>query len=178
MTTVAPSEFRSAKDALAAGLCPCGKNSKAAACCQPVIRGKRKAETPEELMRARYTAFAGGDVDFILSSHHSKTRDQVKREEFEEWSKKSEWLGLKVIETKDGGAKDSGGVVIFHAKYKTDDKEQDHMEYSHFEREDGDWKFLDAQGLHNGPIKREGPKLGRNDPCHCGSGKKLKKCHG
>jgi preprotein translocase subunit SecA len=28
------------------------------------------------------------------------------------------------------------------------------------------------------PIKREGPKLGRNDPCHCGSGKKYKKCHG
>jgi hypothetical protein len=23
-----------------------------------------------------------------------------------------------------------------------------------------------------------GPKLGRNDPCHCGSGKKFKKCHG
>lgn len=22
------------------------------------------------------------------------------------------------------------------------------------------------------------PKLGRNDPCHCGSGKKFKKCHG
>jgi len=27
-------------------------------------------------------------------------------------------------------------------------------------------------------IKREEPKLGRNDPCHCGSGKKYKKCHG
>jgi len=25
---------------------------------------------------------------------------------------------------------------------------------------------------------RESPKLGRNDPCHCGSGKKFKKCHG
>ncbi|MBL9039801.1 MAG: preprotein translocase subunit SecA [Archangium sp.] len=27
-------------------------------------------------------------------------------------------------------------------------------------------------------VVREGPKLGRNDPCHCGSGKKYKKCHG
>jgi len=25
---------------------------------------------------------------------------------------------------------------------------------------------------------REGPKIGRNDPCPCGSGKKYKKCHG
>ncbi|MDP1822467.1 MAG: preprotein translocase subunit SecA [Archangium sp.] len=27
-------------------------------------------------------------------------------------------------------------------------------------------------------IVREGPKVGRNDPCPCGSGKKYKKCHG
>jgi hypothetical protein len=29
-----------------------------------------------------------------------------------------------------------------------------------------------------GPIRRAGPKVGRNDPCPCGSGKKYKKCHG
>jgi hypothetical protein len=28
------------------------------------------------------------------------------------------------------------------------------------------------------PYRRAVPKLGRNDPCWCGSGKKLKKCHG
>ncbi len=28
------------------------------------------------------------------------------------------------------------------------------------------------------PIKRDEHKLGRNEPCHCGSGKKFKKCHG
>jgi preprotein translocase subunit SecA len=27
-------------------------------------------------------------------------------------------------------------------------------------------------------IKHDGPKVGRNDPCPCGSGKKYKKCHG
>jgi preprotein translocase subunit SecA len=27
-------------------------------------------------------------------------------------------------------------------------------------------------------VKREGPKVGRNDPCPCGSGRKHKKCHG
>jgi preprotein translocase subunit SecA len=27
-------------------------------------------------------------------------------------------------------------------------------------------------------VKRDEPKIGRNDPCHCGSGKKYKKCHG
>jgi preprotein translocase subunit SecA len=28
------------------------------------------------------------------------------------------------------------------------------------------------------PVKREGPKIGRNDLCPCGSGLKFKKCHG
>lgn len=28
------------------------------------------------------------------------------------------------------------------------------------------------------PIRRDMPKIGRNDPCPCGSGKKYKKCHG
>jgi preprotein translocase subunit SecA len=28
------------------------------------------------------------------------------------------------------------------------------------------------------PVRREGPKIGRNDPCPCGSGQKFKKCHG
>jgi len=28
------------------------------------------------------------------------------------------------------------------------------------------------------PLKREGEKIGRNDPCPCGSGKKYKKCCG
>jgi len=28
------------------------------------------------------------------------------------------------------------------------------------------------------PVRRDQPKVGRNDPCPCGSGKKYKKCHG
>jgi preprotein translocase subunit SecA len=34
----------------------------------------------------------------------------------------------------------------------------------------------DARGKR--PVKRDSPKVGRNDPCPCGSGKKYKKCHG
>ena len=34
----------------------------------------------------------------------------------------------------------------------------------------------------SGPVKQEPvraePKIGRNDPCPCGSGKKYKQCHG
>jgi uncharacterized protein len=31
---------------------------------------------------------------------------------------------------------------------------------------------------HVDTVKRETPKVGRNDPCPCGSGKKFKQCHG
>jgi preprotein translocase subunit SecA len=36
----------------------------------------------------------------------------------------------------------------------------------------------DAARLKKEPVKREGPRVGRNDPCPCGSGKKYKACHG
>jgi hypothetical protein len=50
------------------------------------------------------------------------------------------------------------------------------------EREMGWWSgFTDApsapQTRQTLPI-RKGPKIGRNEPCPCGSGKKYKKCHG
>jgi preprotein translocase subunit SecA len=34
------------------------------------------------------------------------------------------------------------------------------------------------QAVKVAPIRRDEPKVGRNDPCPCGSGKKYKKCHG
>jgi preprotein translocase subunit SecA len=45
-------------------------------------------------------------------------------------------------------------------------------------------EFMMSQQSGNGDgstpqqVKREGAKVGRNDPCPCGSGKKFKKCHG
>jgi len=36
----------------------------------------------------------------------------------------------------------------------------------------------DAPPATAGTVQHEGPKIGRNDPCPCGSGKKYKHCHG
>jgi len=36
----------------------------------------------------------------------------------------------------------------------------------------------EAQPVKAEPFKRTDKKLGRNEPCHCGSGKKYKQCHG
>jgi preprotein translocase subunit SecA len=34
------------------------------------------------------------------------------------------------------------------------------------------------QALEKVMPRKVDPKIGRNDPCHCGSGKKYKNCHG
>ncbi len=40
------------------------------------------------------------------------------------------------------------------------------------------WHYWFEQRIAREPVRREAPKLGRNDPCHCGSGRKFKQCHG
>ena len=53
------------------------------------------------------------------------------------------------------------------------------LQYKHQQIESGQPMTV-AQVEHEiTPVPvREGPKIGRNDPCHCGSGKKYKHCHG
>jgi preprotein translocase subunit SecA len=42
---------------------------------------------------------------------------------------------------------------------------------------DGENQYHDPSNIRQEPV-RVGPKVGRNDPCPCGSGKKFKSCHG
>ncbi|MCW2961529.1 MAG: motif domain protein [Thermoleophilia bacterium] len=162
--------------------CHCGSGRDLSECCLPVIRGERSAATAEELMRSRYSAFVLGDVDWILKSHHPDTVDEVNAEEIEEWSKSSEWLGLRIRETEGGGADDEEGLVVFRARYKVQGQQVDHVERAHFERADGEWRFHSVREDEETVVelKPVEPKseVGRNDPCPCGSGKKFKKCHG
>ena len=41
-----------------------------------------------------------------------------------------------------------------------------------------DQPFISADADKVQPFVRGGQKVGRNDPCPCGSGKKYKQCHG
>jgi preprotein translocase subunit SecA len=47
------------------------------------------------------------------------------------------------------------------------------------DRELADLQFSNGDGTPSQqPVSNHGPKVGRNDPCPCGSGKKYKRCHG
>ncbi|MEO6776461.1 MAG: preprotein translocase subunit SecA [Kofleriaceae bacterium] len=59
------------------------------------------------------------------------------------------------------------------------DKNEDEAEIAAQAARAGRGKARTAgDGTVTAPVKRERPKVGRNDPCPCGSGKKYKKCHG
>ena len=58
------------------------------------------------------------------------------------------------------------------ANYEANGEEVSHKERSLFKKDEGIWYFYNAASLD--PVKRENPKVGRNDPCPCGSGKKFK----
>ena len=156
--------------------CPCGSGASFADCCERVIKGEREPETAEELMRARYSAFAAGEIDFIVASTHSRTRGEVDIPYTTEWSKNSTWQGLQIIETKD--VDENTGLVSFEARFSQQGTEQIHREKSVFERENGQWRFVTGDELKNPTVRYETPKPGRNEPCPCGSGKKYKKCCG
>lgn len=158
--------------------CPCGSDKTYAECCEPVIKGERKAVTCEELMRARYSAYTQVEMDFIFESVHPDHRDRNDRDDSREWAANSIWGGLTVLETTGGGADDETGTVEFIAMYNYGGEDARYHEVATFDKVEGEWYFTDGEPGVSKPIVREEPKVGRNDPCFCGSGKKFKKCCG
>ncbi|MDZ4678661.1 MAG: YchJ family protein [Oligoflexia bacterium] len=168
--------------------CPCGTTKSLSDCCEPFIKGTKKPLTAEALMRSRYTAYTQGELGYIAATLASESRPNFDEKDAREWSKNSKWLGLEILSTKKGQEADRVGTVEFNAKYENDGKVLEHHEVSEFRKEKDTWYFVDGeshvheegQGHHEPaqPVVRETPKIGRNDPCVCGSGKKYKKCCG
>jgi SEC-C motif-containing protein len=127
-------------------------------------------------MRARYSAYVLGQVQFIYQSTHPDKRSGYSEEEIEAWSRNSTWLGLTIIGTQEGGPGDDAGTVEFVASYTEKDRPVRHHEIASFRRHDGAWYFYDGQPPPARPVVRDRPKVGRNEPCPCGSGLKYKKC--
>lgn len=132
-------------------------------------------KTPKELLEKRYQAFASGDVDFVLQTHHPETRDAIEEKAVEAWSKGSQWKGLEVSEVKEEGDKT---FIHFTVRYERKFETVNHTEWAEFRKEDGKWYYYDSEFPSPETIRRSDEKVGRNDPCPCGSGKKFKKCHG
>ncbi len=156
--------------------CHCGSEKPFAECCEPIITGA-PAPTAEALMRARYSAYVVGDIDFLKASLAPSERHDFDPEQARGWSADSKWLGLTIHSVKGGGEADQTGQVEFTASFEYQGAKQEHRERAEFQRIGGQWHYTDGRMRSHDPIVR-GPKTGRNDPCPCGSGKKFKKCCG
>jgi len=157
-------------------LCICGSGKEFDACCGPLIEGAA-APTAEALLRSRYTAFAMGKTDYLVDTLTPDLRDDFDLVEAESTAAGAEWLGLEIRSVSAGGPDDETGVIEFVANFRLHDAPRIHHELAQFRREDGRW--LCAGGQTNPkPAQRQVDKVGRNDPCSCGSGRKFKKCCG
>ena len=129
-------------------------------------------------MRSRYAAYVVQDVEYVMKTHSPETIDTVDREGAAVWSREADWLGLDILDTVKGTEDDDEGIVEFVARYALDGEVYTHHERSRFQRIDGVWFYLDGEMVKPQPVVRETRKVGRNEPCPCGSGKKYKKCCG
>lgn len=147
-------------------LCPCGTTRPYAACCGRFIDEEALPETAEELMRSRFSAYARGRDDYIVATEPGADPEAVRQ-----WINQVRFVALRVLSAQ-GGSDDEEGTVVFEADLDSHGRLHTHRETSRFVRREGRWLFV--QGKQN-PLRVE-TRVGRNDPCPCGSGKKFKKC--
>ncbi|GAA2130780.1 YchJ family protein [Nocardioides bigeumensis] len=120
--------------------CPCGTGATYDACCGRLHRGAAQAETAEELMRSRYSAYAVGHVDHLFRTWHPRTRP-------EDLSPQPlHWTGLEIVDIVAGGRGDDTGVVELEAHYLDPDGRAHTLhERSRFERRGGRWVYVAAE---------------------------------
>ena len=156
--------------------CPCGSKELYTDCCEIYISGTKNPETAEKLMRSRYTAYVNVEIDYLFETLHPDNRGDHDSKNAKDWAQSSEWIDLEIVNTKDGGPEDSEGVVEFCANYRQKGSRLKHHEIATFKKLDDKWYFEDGEAVKPDQVKRDGKKIGRNEPCPCGSGKKYKKC--
>lgn len=126
-------------------------------------------------MRSRYSAFVLGDLDYLQMTSAGEAALKFNRAEMALSLPGTQWLGLTIMATEAGGADDDQGTVIFEARYRQNGQLHRQGERSEFRRIGGAWRYCHGDvALMPDSVLR----VGRNDPCPCGSGKKYKKCHG
>ncbi len=168
--------------------CPCGSNFPYTDCCGPLIRGTAFPDTAEDLMRSRYTAFTQKNWEYLVITSHPEEKKEMARLGSNLIDDEVVWKGLEIINTRAGGHNDTQGQVDFVAHYIKDDTEQTLRESSRFYKINGHWVYSRndstlppvpvSSGEKPKTVVRGEAKIGRNQPCPCGSGKKYKKCCG
>ena len=119
--------------------CPCGSGESFGRCCLAVHRGERAADTAEQLMRARYSAYTVGDLDYVWRSWHPRTRPAALTADTG-----LSWTGLEIVGTVGGGPADQTGEVEFRAHFRQSAHSGTLHERSRFAVRAGRWFYVDG----------------------------------
>ncbi len=166
--------------------CPCGSGKAFSECCEPLLNDIRPAESAEALMRSRYCAFVTDNIPYLRETLDRRKRNGFDATDVRTWNADVEWKGLRIVATEAGQPTDNSGIVEFEASFAKAGQDEVLHERSRFKKKDNRWYYVDGQHIHEGqaprtesdaPVKAA-PKIGRNAPCPCGSGKKYKRCCG
>jgi len=122
-------------------------------------------------MRSRFTAHVANDTRYLHRTYASTaSRPFVEEPDAEP----IRWTRL-VVHSHEPGRTPDLAFVEFSAFFADEAGEHAIQERSEFLRDDGQWLYTRAVRTGPAPFKSS-PKVGRNDPCPCGSGKKYKNC--
>jgi SEC-C motif-containing protein len=119
--------------------CPCLSGLSYDGCCGRLHDGAAVAQTAEQLMRSRFSAFAVGRPDYLLETWHPSTRPATL-----ELDRGLRWYRLDVLATRAGSPFDTTGVVEFEAFYRAASGPGSQHEISRFTREGGRWYYVDG----------------------------------
>lgn len=153
-------------------LCPCGSKNDYQACCGKYHHDHAIVDTPEALMRSRYTAYVMSDMAYIRKTMQGKPLVNFNEVEALHWAKSVCWLGLEVVKSHYDNTDKTRGYVEFIAKYLDGNVINTIHEISEFKQSDRHWYYVDGEQKHTPAIK-----ISRNSLCPCGSLKKIKHCH-
>ena len=118
--------------------CPCNPSKLYTDCCKKAHQNILSVNTPEELMRSRYSAFVMANIHYLQESHHSSTRPfEVEKKEILTWTKSVEWVKLTVL-------KSTENTVEFKAFFYENNSLNVIHENSSFVKENNHWVYKDA----------------------------------
>lgn len=118
--------------------CPCNPSKLYENCCKKAHENINSVDSPEVLMRSRYSAFVLANIDYLQKSHHSSTRpSKHEKREILTWTKSVEWVKLDVLEA-------SEHTVEFKAYFRENGNLNFIHENSLFVIENGFWVYKSA----------------------------------
>jgi len=152
-------------------LCFCHSGLRFEQCCEPYLQGLSSPDTPEQLMRSRYSAYVTSNYQYVLDTYTLNQRESLTLEDLQQGGNETQWLRLDVLSTQTR-KDDLSGQVEFVAYYQVNDAKYKLHERSTFYRENSLWRYDSVTFFEDGGLF----KPQRSDLCLCGSAKKYKKC--